>query len=75
MSERSQARGFRSAELRLAFQAALDAGWTWKHSKGGHVLLYAPDGKTTVALSSTAGNNGRAIANALAQLKRAGLEI
>lgn len=44
-------------------------------SKGGHVILYAPDKRTTVALSTTAQHKGRGIANTLAQLKRAGLEL
>jgi hypothetical protein len=75
MSDRSVARGFRSPELRDAFHAALAAGWRYRFSGGGHVILLAPDGTTTVSLSVTAQHTGRSVNNALADLRRAGLEF
>lgn len=67
------ARAFRSDEMRIAYKSALRAGWKPRIAGSGHIILTSPEG-SRVVLSTTA-NGGRASQNAIAQLRRAGLEI
>lgn len=47
----SQFRGLCTDSKRIV-QKALDNGWTARVSKGGHVILRSPDGKTTESVSA-----------------------
>jgi len=64
---------FRDPDLKRAYLRAIRAGWTSRLGGSGHVILTSPTGQRVV-LSKTA-VAGRAIKNAVADLRRAGLEI
>lgn len=49
-------------------------GWRLEKGRGGHWKCYAPDGVSMVTLQGSQGG-GRSLANAKAQLRRAGADI
>lgn len=49
------------------------AGWTVEDRKGGHLVAKSPDGRHMVVMSKTPSDH-RALANTLAQLRRAGYD-
>lgn len=54
--------------------AQLDAqGFTWRRTSKGHVMVYAPDGRSVATLPGTP-SDYRSLKNAIAALRRAGFE-
>lgn len=68
-------RSFRSPELRRAFERARKAGWRYRLAGSGHVVLQSPDGIHTATLSRTTAGDGRSVQNAVAELRRGGLNL
>jgi hypothetical protein len=59
--------------LRPAHRLALDAGWTVECASGGHVHWRSPSGALVVTAKTS--RSRRAVKNAVADLRRAGLEV
>jgi hypothetical protein len=69
-------RSFRSGRVRALFDRAIESGWTWRRTGGGHILLDSPGQKQHVSLSTTLSDKGtgRGWLNTLADAKRKGLD-
>lgn len=62
-------------ELRPLVRKARDQGWRERSSKNG-LLLYPPDGSRPIPVhGSPSQGRSRSTANAIAQFRRAGLEV
>lgn len=70
-------RAFRSGLVRGLFDVAVRAGWTWRRSGNGHVIIDAPGQRTHISLSTTMSDAGagRSWGNLKAEAKRKGLAI
>lgn len=69
----SVSRSFSSKAHRRIFQAAVAAGWKWRHN-GAHVILIPPPPAHLVSLSTSATEGGNVNAS-LAQARRSGLDV
>ncbi len=58
-------------EIREIVEEAQRQGWRVRPLKSGHVLLLAPDGKSTATLPGTP-SDWRSLKNAIAEMRRAG---
>jgi hypothetical protein len=63
-------RSFRNERMRDLFDRAKRLDWSHKVDGQGHVRMTSPDGGTSMTLSTTANDRGRAVANNEASLKR-----
>lgn len=70
-------RAFRSGNVRHLFEIAVAAGWTWRRTGNGHVVIDAPGQKAHISLSTTMSDagSGRSWGNLKAEAKRKGLAI
>lgn len=62
-------------DFRRLVQAALDAGWSWRRTGGGHVRLEPPDGTRGVTLPSTPNKASSSKRKLAGDLRRAGLDV
>jgi hypothetical protein len=61
-------------ELRRAWKAAREQGWTWRLSPRGNAMMWLPPRSTVlVAVHCTPGTANRGLANTIGQLRKAGL--
>jgi hypothetical protein len=70
-------RAFRSGRVRQLFERAMEAGWSWRRTGGGHIIIDSPGQAHHVSLSTTMSDRGlgRGWENTKAEAKRKGLDI